>query len=252
MKQLVLMLATTTLLIGAAPFGSTNPLPAPAPTATDKLDAAKQAELKGDLARVRQNYDASASYYYTAMRLSPKNPVLYNKMGIVEMQLNDHRGARKDFKLALKYDPQSFNALNNLGTLEYLDGKFRPAVAYLKQALALDESNAAAHMNLAEAWIGMKQMDRAMTEYTRALELDADILQSSTGGIQARVVTPGQRARFSYTIAKAYAKRGNLEGALEYLRRAKDDHFPDLANVYTDQDFAQLWNDPRLGKLIKR
>jgi len=254
MKQLVLMLAATTLLIGTAPYGRTDPLPepTPTPTTTDRLEAANQAELNGDLARIHKNYEVSIAYYFTALRITPQKSGLYNKAGVAELQLRDRRAARKDFKLALKYDPKSFNALNNLGAVDYLDAKYKGAVSYLKQALALDESSASAHINLAEAWVGLKQIDRAMTEYARALELDADILSSATDGIQARVVSPGQRARVSYTIAKAYAKRGNLEGALDYLRRAKDDHFPDLANVYTDQDFASLWKDPRLGQLIRR
>jgi tetratricopeptide (TPR) repeat protein len=95
-------------------------------------------------------------------------------------------------------------------------------------------------------------MDRAMTEYARALELDADILSDSDNGAFAQISTPEQRARISFLIAKAYIKRGNVEGALEYLRRAKEGHYPGLGAVYTDQDFAPLWTDPRLAKLIKR
>jgi tetratricopeptide (TPR) repeat protein len=95
-------------------------------------------------------------------------------------------------------------------------------------------------------------VDRAMTEYARALELDADVLSDSENGAFAQIRTPEQRARISFLIAKAYIKRGNADGALEYLRRAKELHYPDLAKVYTDQDFAPLWQDPRLAKLIKR
>jgi len=91
-----------------------------------------------------------------------------------------------------------------------------------------------------------------MTEYTRALELDADILSSNPGAVVAHVSTPEQRARVAFTIAKAYAKRGNLEGSLEYLRRAKEGNFPDLKKVYGDQTFAALWDDPRLEKIVKR
>ena len=120
------------------------------------------------------------------------------------------------------------------------------------QALELDESSAPSHLNMAEAWMGLGEVDRAMTEYARALELDADILSEGAGGITAQVTTPEQRARVSYLIAKAYAKRGNLDGALEYLRRAKDGHFADLGRVYKDQEFAALWPDPRLEQIVKR
>jgi tetratricopeptide (TPR) repeat protein len=116
----------------------------------------------------------------------------------------------------------------------------------------LQETNAAAHLNMAEAWFGLGEVDRAMTEYARALELNADILTNSPGSVVTHVSTPEQRARVDFTIAKAYAKRGNIEGALEYLRRAKEDRYPDLAKVYTDQTFAALWEDPRLEKIVKR
>ena len=127
----------------------------------------------------------------------------------------------------MKIDPQLFAPVNNLGVLELLDKKYKPAIGHFKQALALDESNAHTHLNLAEAWMGLDEIDHAMTEYARALELDADVLSTTDEGIQAQVSTPGQRARVSFMIAKMYMKRGNMEGALDYLRRAKELHYPD-------------------------
>jgi hypothetical protein len=47
-------------------------------------------------------------------------------------------------------------------------------------------------------------------------------------------------------------KRGNIEGALDYLGRARDLHYPDLAKVYDDPDFLALLSDPRLAKIVKR
>lgn len=95
--------------------------------------------------------------------------------------------------------------------------------------------------------MGMGEVDRAMTEYARAIELDADILNESESGISARVSTPEQRARVNFLIAKAYAKRGNLDGALEYLQRAKDGRFPEMGRVYKDRICASL-DGPAAGK----
>jgi tetratricopeptide (TPR) repeat protein len=243
-------LATITLLVCATAYGWA--VPVASPSLSDTQDHAKAAEIRGDRARVRNDYESAVSDYLEALRTDRQNTLLYNKLGIVELMLQQRGYARKYFKLALKYDPRNFSALNNLGAVAFLDKKYKSSVSYLKQALALDESSATTHLNLAESWIGLGEMDRAMTEYSRALELDADILSSDHGGIQAQVSTPEQRARVSFMIAKAYAKRGNLEGALEYLRRAKEGRYADLAKVYTDQDFASLWPDPRLAKIIKR
>jgi tetratricopeptide (TPR) repeat protein len=250
MKISATMLLAAGLLACTAPLGWTEP--SPNPVIPDKLTAAKAEEEKGDLDRAHRRYEAALYHYSAAVRVNRQDAVLNNKLGIVELKLNEKKAARKYFTQALKYDPHNSSVLNNLGAVAYLDKKYKVAANYFKQALALDELSASTHLNLAEAWMGMSEIDRAMMEYTRALELDADILTNRTDGVQAQLATPEQRARISYLLAKAYAKRGNADGALEYLSRAKEGHYPDLAKVYTDPEFALLWKDPRLAKIVKR
>jgi tetratricopeptide (TPR) repeat protein len=250
MKKLVMMVAVTSLLICAAPFGRTEPAGGAADSGT--LDKAKTAEVKGDMARIHNNYAGAAAYYTTAIHISPQNAILYNKLGIAELQLGDKGAASKAFVKAVKYDPQLTSAINNLGAVNLMQKRYKAAVGYFKRALAMDESSAPAHLNLAEAWFGLGETDHAMTEYARALELDADILSTTQDGVIAQVTTPEQRARIAYMIAKSYMKRGNPDGALDYLQRAKDLHYNDLHKVYDDPDFSALWPDPRLAKIVKR
>jgi tetratricopeptide (TPR) repeat protein len=250
MKTFATMLVAASLLILAAPCGLAEP--AAGAAAPDKMTKARIEEEKGDLARAHSNYDMAAFHYANALRIDRENSDLYDKVGVAEMKLKGMKSARKHFNLALKYNPRDAVALNNLGAVAYLTKKNKQAIGYFKQALALNEASASTHLNLAEAWLALGDTDRAMTEYARALELNADLLNGNPDGIQARISTPEQRARVSYQLAKAYMKRGNLDGALEYLRRAKEYRYHDLAKVYTDQEFAPLWKDPRLAKIIKR
>jgi tetratricopeptide (TPR) repeat protein len=250
MRTLLTVLAATSLVIGTASYMKADPsLDLPR---VDALSVARSAELKGDLERTHNNFLMAVSYYRQALRVDPKNATVLNKMGIAELKLGERGAARKHFSQAMKADPRNISALNNLGAVAFLDKKYKNAVKYLKQALELDESSAPAHLNLAEAWMGLGDADRAMTEYARAIELDADVLSDSQSGVSARVSTPEQRARVNFLIAKAYAKRGNIDGALEYLRRARDGRFTEMARVYRDQEFAVLWTDPRLDKIVKR
>ncbi|MGA8089896.1 MAG: tetratricopeptide repeat protein [Terracidiphilus sp.] len=245
-----MILAATSLVICAVPYVQADSFLDLSKTAPQEV--AKTAELKGDLARAHNNYVLAVGYYQKAVHADPHNATLLNKLGISELKLGDRGPARKHFSQAVKYDPRNVSAFNNLGAVSFLNKKYKPAVKYFKQALELDETSAPAHLNLAEAWMAMGEVDYAMTEYGRALELDADILAESQDGISAQITTPEQRARVSYLIARAYAKRGNLDGALEYLTRAKNGHFPELARVYKDQEFAALWPDPRLARIVKR
>jgi tetratricopeptide (TPR) repeat protein len=250
MRRLAMMLAAMSLAFCAAPYAraeSTMDLPK-----TDALDVARTAEMKGDIARAKEDYTTAVTYYQKALRIDSRNSSLYNKLGICELKLNNRGPARKSFSQALKYDPRNISALNNLGATYYLDKKYKQSIKYLKEALELDESSAPAHLNLAESWMGLGEVDRAMTEYARAIELDADILNESASGVSAQLSTPEQRARVNFLIAKAYAKRGNIDGALEYLERAKQGHYPEMGKVYKEQEFAVLWTDPRLEKIVKR
>lgn len=250
MKRLVMILAVTSLVMLAVPFGRAESVPETAKN--DKLDAARVAEENGDLARLHKDALKAAAYYTAAIHISRQNATLYNKLGIVELTLGERGAARKHFAQAAKLDPHLGSALNNLGAVSLLDKKYKSAVGYFKQALALDESVASTHLNLAEAWMGMQQIDRAMTEYARALELDSDVMSDNEGGTIAQVMTPEQHAHVLFLIAKSYIKRGNLDGALDYLGRAKEGHYHDLASVYSDPDFAPLWKDPRLAKIVSR
>jgi tetratricopeptide (TPR) repeat protein len=243
------MMFTVMMVIYAVPYVRANSVP-DVPK-TDSIEAARAAETRGDLARAHNDYGSAASEYQRALRNDPQNPTLHNKLGITELKLGDKNVARKQFVQASKIDPRNVSALINLGAVAYLDKRYKTSIKFLKQALELDESSAPAHLNLAEAWMGLGEVDHAMVEYARAIELDADILTASEAGISAQISTPEQRARVDFLIAKAYAKRGNVDGALEYLRRARDGHFPDLHKVYKDQEFAVLWPDPRLAKIVK-
>ena len=218
----------------------------------DALETARTAEMKGDLARIHDKYADAVEYYLKALRIMGRDSKLYNKLGVAELKLGDRSAAKKHFAQAVKYDPRNVAALNNQGAVALMDRKYNPAVKYLKKALALEETNASAHLNLAEAWVGLGEMDRGMTEYARALELDADILSSSPEGVVAHVSTPEQRARVAFTIARAYAKKGNIEGALVYLQRAKENRYQEMSRVYKDEAFAAMWEDPRLAKIVKR
>jgi tetratricopeptide (TPR) repeat protein len=248
MQRLVKALFVASLMVCAAGPARPDSLPDVPKSQT----VAMTPEQKGDLARVHKDYYAAVSEYLKALRAEPKNSMLYNKLAISEFQLGEGSAARKHLREAIKLDPHNAVAFNNLGVIDLTDRKYKASVNHLKQALALDESNATAHVNMAEAWMGLKQVDRAMTEYSRALELNKDILNSDNGGVVAQVTTPEQRAYVSFLIAKFYAKKGNVDGALEYLRRAKDGRFPDMAQVYSDKEFAALWSDPRLEKIVKR
>ncbi len=244
---LILMLSLTTLaqqngLETAPPPARIEP---PSPTAT-----AAELEQRGDELRGQKAYIDAIDFYRAALPKA-KSAVLYNKIGIAELQLDRLADARKDFNRAIKADKKYSEAYNNLGVIYYKMNKYGSAIKEYKKAIALNDMSASFHSNLGSAYFAEKLYDVAATEYGRALQLDPDIFDRMSGvGVAAHLQSPQDKAYFSYVLARMYAQLGNSERSLKCLQRAIEDGYDVKGHVYKDQEFAKLREDPRFVELM--
>jgi tetratricopeptide (TPR) repeat protein len=210
-----------------------------------------QLETNADVARARKDYSLAIQYFRAALKKDRKNPVLYNKMGLAQLKNNELGAARVSFENAVKRNSKYADAVNNIGAVAYMQKNYGSAAKHFKKAVALEETRPAFHVNLGAAWFSQKKVERALTEYTRALELDPDALkQEAKVGVTAQIASPEERARYSYMLAKIYAKRGDVDGCLMCLKKAKEDGYRDLANVYKDEEFSTMRGNPRLHDVV--
>ena len=252
MRNVTVKLMLLTLLMSLASFGAVADNP-DEQTGVKKMSAMSVAELEqaGDEARSQKNYYKAIEYFQAAVRRDRKNAVLYNKIGLAQLRNNDLNAAHVYFEKATKLNPKYAEAVNNLGAVYYMQKNYGKAGKYFKKAVALDESYSTYHVNLGAAWFSQKKMDRAIAEYTRALELNPDAFKTeSKTGIAAQIASPEERAQYSYLLAKAYARRGDVEGCLQCLRKAKEDGYRNLANVYKDEEFSRMRENPRLQEVV--
>lgn len=213
--------------------------------------SASELEKAGDVARSQKDYPMAIRYFQAAAKKDRKNAQLYNKLGLAELKNNDLGSARIDFEKATKLKSKYVEAVNNIGAVEYMRKNYGAAAKYFKKAVALEETRATYHVNLGAAWFSQKKMDRAMAEYTRAMELDPDAFRTDARtGIAAQIASPEERAQYSYLLAKAYAKRGDVEGCLQCLRKAKEDGYRNMTNVYKDEEFSRMRDNPRLREVV--
>jgi hypothetical protein len=76
--------------------------------------------------------------------------------------------------------------------------------------------------------------------------LDPTILESQGPAIPAAGI---DAATQSYYLAKLLAANGQVDAAIEFLRRAKEAGFRDFARVASDPDFRAVVADPRYKEL---
>jgi tetratricopeptide (TPR) repeat protein len=214
--------------------------------------SAEQLEGQGDELRGQKAYLDAIDYYQAALAKAPESAPVLNKLGIAELMLQRHREAGKNFERAIKQDRRFAEAYNNLGVVDYERRKYRAAVRQYKKALELSPDSPSFYSNLGAAYFARKEFEHASEAYAQALKLDPEIFEhTSRTGIAAQMTSPEDRAHYDYIMAKLYAKMGDYEHSLEYLRKAIEEGYKGVKDVYTDPEFAELRKDVRFAELMK-
>jgi len=213
--------------------------------------SAERLEERGDLLRTRKAFLDSLDYYSAALSKDAKSAILLNKIGITNLQLQRLKDADKYFHRAIKYDKQYADAYNNLGVIEYLRKKYGRAVKRYESALKLRPESASFYSNLGAAYFSKKEFEKAIVAYNHAVQLDPEILErTSASGVTAQMSSPEDRAHYDYVVAKMYAKLGIADRSLQYLRKAMEEGYKEINNVFKDAEFAALRKDNRFTELM--
>jgi tetratricopeptide (TPR) repeat protein len=220
------------------------------PPPADDLTA-PELEIKGDELRTEKNYADALDYYHAAMR-KRDSAILENKAGIAELQMLRYDLAKKSFERSIKLEPNYADAHNNLGVIHYVKRNYRKAVKSYSKAIKLREDMASYHSNLGTALFARQEYDKAAHQYMLAMEIDPNVFERrSMSGISAQLSSPEDRAHYNYVIAKSFASRGDTEHCLLYLRKALEDGFPAIKDVYKESEFAKVRKDPRFIALME-
>ena len=259
--RLVPAAVSLTLLVGfpaalqsqSAPFDRLQVAPAPIQN-TNSIDpnaSAQELEKRADQLRAEKEFADALDFYRAALTKKPESAVLYNKRGICELLEQRYRSARSDFERALRIDPRYAPAYNNLGVTEYATRKYGRAIKQYEKAITLEPSGASYHSNLGAAYFAKKSWEKATKAYSEAVNLDPEIFdESNHSGINGQVASPADRAHFSFVLAKLYARDGMNDRSLDYLRRAMEEGYKGVNEVYSNADFSSLRKDPRFAQLM--
>jgi tetratricopeptide (TPR) repeat protein len=168
------------------------------------------------------------------------------------LELHRYREAKKSFEHSIRTDKNYANAYANLGVVYYQENSYAKSIRYYDKAITLDNDEAVFYNNRAASLFAKREFDRASADYAKAMELDPDIFDRTGrgGGVQARLPSPEDRAHYDYVLAKLYAKNGMADRSLHYLRKAMEDGYKDIKNVYKDGEFSEVRKDPRFAELM--
>lgn len=231
------------LEVGPPPLHRADP---PAPGATPE-----ELERRGDELRTQKNFLDAVDYYQVALKRAPASASVFNKIGICQLMTQRYKEAKKSFERAIRADRKHSDAYNNLGVIYYQAHNYNGAIKHYEKAISLNNDAASYYSNMGAAYFGKKQFEKAIQNYSKAMELDPDIFErTSRAGVLAQLPSPEDRAHYDYVLAKLYARTGVPERSLHYLKKAMEEGYKDIKNVYRDNEFSTLRNDPRFAELM--
>ncbi|MCX6593314.1 MAG: tetratricopeptide repeat protein [Acidobacteria bacterium] len=206
-------------------------------------------EMRGDIFMARKMYREAAEMY---KQMDPSSAITWNKVGIAYHQMLDLDAAKRYYERAAKINPKYPEAVNNLGTIHYAKKNYRRAVSSYRRALRLTPDSASILSNLGTAYFARKSYDEAFKAYQQALALDPEVFEHrGAAGVMLQERTVEERAKFHFYLAKTYAKSGNSERALMYLRKALEEGFKERDRMNDDPSFAAMRELPEFQELLQ-
>jgi tetratricopeptide (TPR) repeat protein len=223
-------------------------LPAAKPTGSETANPSLTPEARGDVYMARKMYREAIESYEQAPQTSA---VVWNKLGIAYHQMLQLDAAMKRYRHAIRLDAKYPEAINNLGTIYYAEKHYSRAAGCYKRALKLAPGSASIYSNLGTAYFADKKYKEAWEAYNTAFQLDPEVFEHhNTYGVLLQERTVEERARFHYYLAKIYAKQGQNDRALQYIRKALEEGFTDRKKLLQDPEFAALRDLPEFKELL--
>ncbi len=209
-------------------------------------------EEKGDLYMARKQYREATDQYRMLCGQDPHNAVFLNKLGIALHQQTALGLALKYYEKAVKANPKYADAENNIGTIWYQRKKYGKAVRAYQRAIKMRDDMPVLYSNLGYAYFSQGKYEDSINAFRTALAKDPQFFErgSSRNGSVLQDRSVPDRGRFYFLLAKSFAEAGNLERAIFYLRKSKEEGYAQINEVKKDPAFAALLKDQAVIDLL--
>jgi serine/threonine protein kinase/tetratricopeptide (TPR) repeat protein/TolB-like protein len=170
----------------------------------------------------RADYPKALEAFQKVTTLEPDLQTGYTNIGTVYLQQGKYQDSIPYFKKAIQIEPY-FTTYSNLGTSYYFLKQYSDAVEMFEKAVALNPNDTDMLVNLADAYRGAGQQDKANATYQKAITVGFKELQTNP-----------QNADVMTEIALAYAKTGVAAQAQNFIRQARGVDKNNVNYIYTE------------------
>jgi tetratricopeptide (TPR) repeat protein/TolB-like protein/tRNA A-37 threonylcarbamoyl transferase component Bud32 len=176
--------------------------------------------------------DKALEEYKKVTELEPENVPGWDNLGNAYLRLGRYEESIPAYKKSIELSP-TWSAYNNLGYVYLVLKRYPDAVAMSEKAVELGPNQELAVGNLADAYRASGQKDKANATYEKAIGL----------AFQELRVNP-QSTTALEDLALYYAKKGDPQRGMEFVKRARDIDKKDVELIYTEATVEILAKKP--------
>ena len=175
-----------------------------------------------------RHWKDSVSLFSHAVKVTQKNELAHNNLGIEYMHTGEIQKAMEHFKKALAVRPTYLNALVNVGVLLQRQGSLKEAKMYFSQSLKNRPDYAPAHYNLGRVLEVEGNIDQAEYHYREAVKFRPDYHQAynNLGVLMARRGRFPEAVKHFQKVLKIQPQDAqalnNLGGALQKTGKTRE------------------------------
>lgn len=119
---------------------------------------------------INGNYEFAIKYADLAISFNPNDVELLNNRGAVYYLISNYEAALKDYEKALQFDPNDDYALYNAGITLIQLKKYDQAITSFSKALQRRPNNGKIHMDLGKAYYLNGDFENAIKDFKKALK----------------------------------------------------------------------------------
>jgi tetratricopeptide (TPR) repeat protein len=161
----------------------------------------------------RKDFAEAARLYDQVLRFNPGSYEALNNLGVAEARQGNFSKAAKAYEQALRSHPNSFPLLLNLGLSYFKAQDFAAAISPLERAVAVQPDNSQARSVLGMAYYSERKYEPASRQFERVIAAD-----------------PGN-STLQYVLAESYVRSGQNQKLLDFLQTMLENS-PDSAALH--------------------
>lgn len=177
--------------------------------------AARESQLLDQARQLmeRKDFTEAARLYQQVLRSNPNSFEALNNLGVAEARQGNFSRAARAYEQALKSRPNSFPLLLNLGLSYFKAENFAAAIRPLERAVVVQPDNSQARSVLGMAYYSEKKYELASRQFEKVIAAD-----------------PGN-ATLQYVLAESYVRSGQNQKLLDFLQTMLENS-PDSAALH--------------------